>query len=51
MSNTDYPREDFLSIKEKLFIIGGYSVFALVVTALVLYGASHGIYIDPANLS
>lgn len=38
------------TIKEKAYIISGYSAFVLVVAVFCLYGAAHGMYIDPSNL-
>jgi len=31
-------------------IIGGYILFVIALTAIVLYGVSIGIYVDPASL-
>ncbi|AJQ29911.1 hypothetical protein [Pelosinus fermentans] len=41
------PNESF----DKKVIIGGYILFLLALTAIVLYGVSIGVYIDPATLT
>jgi len=33
------------------FIIGGYILFVIALSAIVWYGVSIGIYIDPASLN
>lgn len=39
-----------VTFTEKLLILGAYGVFVAVISALVLYSAYHGIYLDPALL-
>ncbi|MBP2658899.1 MAG: hypothetical protein H6Q69_1931 [Firmicutes bacterium] len=41
------PNESF----DKKVVIGGYILFLIALTAIVLYGVSIGIYIDPAALT
>ncbi len=36
---------------DKAIIIGGYVLFLVVLSALVLYGTSQGIYVDLTSLS
>lgn len=49
---TDKEREADVkaTFADKLFIFGGYALLAAIVTAIVLYGASQGAYIDPPVL-
>ncbi|SMC56782.1 hypothetical protein [Sporomusa malonica] len=42
--------EGKIKLLDKFLIAGGYILAMLVLSALVLFGASQGIYIDPALL-
>ena len=46
----DAPAESDLKLSDKILIAGGYIVALIALTALVIYGSSQGIYIDPATL-
>ncbi len=39
-----------IKLSDKLLIAGGYILAMLVLSALFIYGASQGIYVDPASL-
>ncbi|SFL42012.1 hypothetical protein [Pelosinus propionicus] len=44
-------KEELNESMNKKILIGGYLLFLVALTAIVLYGASIGVYIDPTTLS
>jgi hypothetical protein len=40
-----------MTLGDKAVIMGGYALFLVVLSVLVLYGASQGIYVDLTSLS
>lgn len=46
----DAQAESDLKLSDKVLIAGGYILALIALTALVIYGPSQGIYIDPAAL-
>ncbi|VBB05343.1 Hypothetical protein LUCI_0550 [Lucifera butyrica] len=49
--NEPVEASDQITLSAKALIIGGYVLFVALLGALLWYGASIGIYVDPASLT